>query len=155
MVIHHLLEGMNAHISLDLGIAAAIISPGSAINDVHNDFNKINTVLKDLITEVRTELFDMWPLSKMLTSLHTEKLEKEVAGFSMTIARDAAWQVALDYSALNTISAQEKYITERDQKVTAFGKKFLNPNFWQSFLGTIFRLFEFGSISSKIKKLNR
>jgi len=155
MVIHHLLTGMNAHISLDLGIAAATVSPGSAINDVHNDFNKINTVLKELITEVRSELFDMWPLSKMITSLHTDKLEKDVAGFSMTIARDAAWQVALDYASLNNITSQEKYISERDLKVSAFGKKFLNPNFWQSFLGTFFRIFEFGSISNKIKKLNR
>ena len=155
MVIHHLLAGMNAHISLDLGIAAASVSPGSSIQDVHNDFNKINTILKELITEVKAELFDMWPLSKMLKGLKTDKLENEIAGFSMTIARDAAWQVALDYAPLNTISAQEKYISERDLKVTAFGKKFLNPNFWQSLLGTILRVFEFGSISSKIKKLNR
>jgi Family of unknown function (DUF5995) len=155
MVIHHLLAGMNAHISLDLGIAAGTVSPGAAIQDVHNDFNKINTILNELVDEVKSELFEMWPLSKFLLRLNTNKLENKIAGFSMTLARDAAWKVAIDYAALNTWAAQEQYIKERDQKVSAFGKKFLNPKFWQSFLGNILRVFEFGSVGGKIRKLNR
>ncbi len=101
MVMHHLLTGMNAHIGLDLGIAAATVAPGAAIESLHNDFNKINTILCDMITEVKASLFSMWPLSKLISKLNMSKLENDIAGFSMTIARDAAWQVALDYAACN------------------------------------------------------
>src|SRR6185503_17794712 len=45
LVLQHLLLGMNAHIGLDLGIAAATVCPGNAIQTLHNDFNKINTIL--------------------------------------------------------------------------------------------------------------
>lgn len=155
MVIHHLLAGMNAHISLDLGIAAATVSPGGSVNDIHNDFNKINTVLNDLVEEVKTSLYDMWPLSKIIARLNAGKLENAIAGFSMTIARDAAWQVAIDYAPLIDPAAQDSYISQRDKDVTAFGKTILHPGFWLSALVSIFRIFEFGSISGKIKRLDR
>lgn len=155
MVIHHLLAGMNAHISLDLGIAAATVSPGDSINEIHSDFNKINTVLNELVDEVKNDLFEMWPLSKLLVRLNAGKLENDIAGFSMTLARNAAWQVAIDYAALHSATTQELYITERDKKVMAFGKKFLYPGPWLKMLISIFRIFEFGSVRTKIKRLNR
>ncbi len=155
MVIHHLFAGMSAHISLDLGIAAATVSPGNDINSVQNDFNKINTILSGLTSEVKAELYAMWPLSKVLARMHTDKLENDIAGFSMEVARDAAWQVALAYAPLNTSSVQETYITERDKSVEAFSKKLLYPGAWISTVMRIFRIFEFGSISGKIRKLDR
>ena len=42
IVLQHLLIGMNAHINLDLGIAAAQVSEGEPIEKLKNDFNKIN-----------------------------------------------------------------------------------------------------------------
>lgn len=154
MVIHHLLAGMNAHISLDLGIAAATVSPGAAIHEIQNDFNKINIILNELINDVKIDLFDVWPLSKLLARLNTGKLENEIAGFSMLIARDAAWQEAIDFARLEESAEKELFITERDKNVAAFGKEFLYPGLWLRTLANIFRAFEFGSISSKIKKLN-
>ena len=41
IVLQHLLLGMNAHINLDLGIAAAQISPKDEIHSLQNDFNTI------------------------------------------------------------------------------------------------------------------
>lgn len=154
MVIHHLLAGMNAHISLDLGIAAATVSPGVAVGEIQNDFYKINTILAELTNDVKTQLFDMWPLSKFIVRLNTGKLENTLAGFSMTIARDAAWQSALEYAPLNIPANQQLFISARDKKVTAFGKSLLHPGFWLSTLISILRVFEFGSVSSKIKRLN-
>ena len=154
MVIDHLIAGMNAHIGLDLGIAAATIAPGNLINGVQEDFNKINEVLNGLVNDVKTDLFAMWPLSKFISKLHADKLEDAIAGFSMTIARDAAWQVALAYAPLDTAAAGELYITERDKKVAAFGKKLLYSGIFLRTLRYIFRLFEFGSIPKKIKRLD-
>ena len=154
MVIHHLFTGMNAHISLDLGIAAAEVSGGADINGVHTDFNQINIILGGLVAEVKSELYSMWPLSKILARMHTDKLENNIAGFSMDIAREAAWQVALAYAPLTTSSTQETYIQQRDKAVKAFGEKLLHPGVWISTVMYVFRLFEFGSIGGKIKKLN-
>jgi Family of unknown function (DUF5995) len=154
MVIHHLLTGMNAHISLDLGIAAATVSPGASVTEIQNDFYKINIVLSEMIDEVKADLFAMWPLSKFIVRLKTDKLENAIAGFSMTIARDAAWQQALDYAPLTIPANQQSFISARDQKVTAFGKSLLHPGLWISTVISILRVFEFGSVSSKIKRLN-
>ena len=154
MVMHHLLLGMNAHIGLDLGIAAATVSPGATIENIHNDFNKINTVLCDLINEVKTSLFSMWPLSKLISKLNMGKFENDLAGFSMNIARDAAWQSALDYNAGNGIAAKENYIIARDKDVADFSSQMLHPGAGVKTLAAIFRLFEFGTVADKIKKLD-
>lgn len=153
MVMHHLLLGMNAHISLDLGIATASISPGDKINDIHNDFLKINALLIAMVNEVKLKLFSMWPPSKLVAKLNTSDLENSLAGFSMIVAREAAWQVALAYAPLLTENAQQAYITERDKKVNAFGNRILNPGAWSSSVMYAMRLFEVGTTASKIAKL--
>ena len=153
MVMHHLLTGMNAHIALDLGIATAIVSPVAGIEHIHNDFNKINTVLCELITEVKTDLYSMWPLSKLISKLNMGKLENDIAGFSMNIARDAAWQVALAYAAGPGSIEQQNYLAARDTSVANFGTRLLNPGKFVHAVTGVFRVFEFGSIPDKIKRL--
>lgn len=154
MVMHHLLLGMNAHIGLDLGIATAIVSPGNSIDNIHNDFNKINLVLCELITEVKECLYGMWPLSRFISKLNMGKFENDIAGFSMNIARDAAWQVALDYNALTGADAQKNYTNTRDTSVADFSNQLLNPGAFVNTLTGIFRVFEFGTVAGKIKSLD-
>jgi Family of unknown function (DUF5995) len=155
LVIDHLMAGMNAHIGLDLGIAAATVAPGNAINNLKGDFDKINVVLNGLVNEVKAALFSMWPLSKFIAGLHAGKIEDAIAGFSMTVAREAAWQVALAYAPLDTPAAQEQYIGNRDKSVAGFGNKLLHPGAFISTVMYVFRLFEFGTIPIKIKKLDK
>src|SRR5262245_7464543 len=45
IVLQHLLLGMNAHINLDLGIAAAATMRGHDLESIHADFDRINIVL--------------------------------------------------------------------------------------------------------------
>ena len=56
IVLQHLLIGMNAHINLDLGIAAAEVSRNKNLNDLENDFNKINEILSSLVYKVQNDL---------------------------------------------------------------------------------------------------
>lgn len=154
MVHFHWLTGINAYIGLDLGIATAIVSAGAGIENIHSDFNKINTILCDLITEVKTCLYGMWPLSKLISKLTMGKLENDIAGFSMNVARDAAWQVAVDYAALDTEEKTQQYLTERDNSIAEFSKKILNPGPMIKTVSGIFRMFEFGSIAKKIQRLD-
>ena len=149
----HLLAGMNAHIGLDLGIAAATICPGSGIESLHNDFNKINTILAGLVNTVESELADMWPILKPIDWL-VGKLDEQIAIFSMDIAREAAWNVALQYAPLQTHPQQENFIIARDAKVAAFGKKIIRPGFLLTIFIEIFRVFERGTVKKKIEILN-
>jgi hypothetical protein len=155
MVIDHLVAGMNAHIGQDLGIAAATVATGDSIHGVHDDFIKINSILHELVNDVKTDLFDMWPLGKWVSVLQVGRLENAIAGLSMNIARDAAWKVALAYASLDTETDRQSFIIERDKKVAAFGKKLLYPGLVLTGVIFFFRLFEFGTIPEKIKKLDK
>jgi hypothetical protein len=155
MVIHHLVAGMNAHIGLDLGIAAATVAPGNLLSSIYDDFNKINSILNGLVNEVKSDLYSLWPLSKLISKLNVNKIENAVAGFSMQIARDAAWDVAVAFAPMESIAAKETYITQRDKSVAAFGNKLLYPGFFHSTVMYILRVFEFGSIKSKITRLEK
>ncbi len=151
MVLQHLFVGMNAHIGLDLGIAAAEIQDGP-IENLKNDFNKINTILNALTDTVQDEISTIFPLMKPLDKLAGGSDEK-LAGFAMGIARDAAWDVAVAYHALPE-NKRPDYILERDTRVAAFGSKIINPGKWINILTVIFRLFEKGSVTWEIGQLD-
>jgi Family of unknown function (DUF5995) len=154
MVIDHLMLGMNAHIGLDLGIAAATAAPGNQINALQDDFNKINVVLNGLVNNVKDSLFAIWPVGKWMTKWIGGETEDAIAGFSMAIARDGAWRTALAYAPLQDATAQESYMQGRDKNVTAFGNKLLHPGAFISAAMYVLRLFEFGTVAGKIKKLD-
>lgn len=151
LVIQHLFVGMNAHIGLDLGIAAATVQPDD-IESLHNDFNKINTILNDLTDVVQDELSKIfWPL-KIIDAL-AGGVDEKIAGFAMGIARDAAWDVALTYSKMPA-DEHAAYIVKRDEEVFNFGKKIVNPGVWVNIVITVFRVLERGSVPRKIRVLN-
>ena len=60
IVLQHLLLGMNAHINLDLGIAAARTVPSTALSSLHDDFNRINEILTELVGDVQDDLVQIW-----------------------------------------------------------------------------------------------
>jgi len=154
MVLHHLLLGMNAHISLDLGIATATVSSGDTINDIYNDFLKINALLNAMINDIKLELFNIWSASKLIAKLNMGEMENNIAGFSMKIARDAAWKVALAYAPLSTAATQTDYINARDKVVCTFGRCILYPGALLTTVMYLLRLFEVGTVISKINELN-
>ncbi len=93
IVLQHLLVGMNAHINLDLGIAAAAISRNKNIDDLEDDFKRINEILALLVNEVQDDLSRIWPsLKKILQS--TRKVDDFLIDFSMELAREGAWRFA-------------------------------------------------------------
>jgi len=55
IVLQHLLLGINAHINLDLGIAAAETMRNGDLGDLHDDFNKVNGVLASFVDDVQNE----------------------------------------------------------------------------------------------------
>lgn len=153
IVLQHLLMGINAHINLDLGIAAAEVSKGRNLADVQNDFNRINEVLSSLVHEVEDDLSLVWPALKLILK-HTGKVDDYLVDFSMKLARDGAWKFALKLSELSDRQI-EMAILERDLKVEAKTDVVLKPGLIASIVLWIVRITERGSVSEKIQKLKR
>lgn len=151
IVLQHLLLGMNAHINLDLGIAAAKISKGKNIADLENDFNRINEILSSLVHEVEEDLEAVWPTLKLILKL-AGKVDDFMIDFSMKLARDGAWKFANQLSGAPENQFQS-LIEVRDQKVTAKSKIITKPGKIATIVLFIIRVMERGSVTDKIRKL--
>lgn len=151
LVLQHLLMGMNAHINLDLGIAAAEISPGENISELQSDFNKINEILSTLVNEVQNNLSSIWPMLKKILSI-TGKVDDLLVDFSMKLARKGAWKSANELAKLSDSEIND-YILARDKKVAKKSKIITNPGRTIRFLFWIIRLGERGTVADKIKQL--
>lgn len=151
IVLQHLLIGMNAHINLDLGIAAAEVMKGKNIEDLKGDFDKINEVLASLVGDVEKDLSQIWPtLSKILK--WTGKFDTFLINFSMELARDGAWNFAVKFA--NTPEDQKAdLIKTRDQSVSDIGKLVINPGWIVSLVFKIIRLGEKGTVGDKIQDM--
>ncbi|HSH19294.1 MAG TPA: DUF5995 family protein [Draconibacterium sp.] len=150
VVLQHLLMGMNAHINLDLGIAAAEVSKNN-INNLENDFNKINQILSSLVIEVQNDLAAIWPTLGKILRL-TNKVDDFLVDFSMELARDGAWKFAQTIAATPEDDI-EKIINERDKKVAKKTRIILYPGFVASLLFKIIRLGEKGAVKERIRQL--
>ena len=93
LVVQHLMLGMNAHINLDLGIAAATVaSTRPQLEALHADFNRINDVLARLVKIVEVQLTTICPPLSRLADLVT--VEERIFDFGMNASRDIAWKLA-------------------------------------------------------------
>lgn len=151
IVLQHLLVGMNAHILLDLGIAAARTSPGDALPALRNDFNQINSVLASLVDKVQAELAEIWPALAWIDRVGG-RTEETVINFSMEVARDFAWKVATELAPLDE-AAQEARIEALDAEVAALGRRIVHPGWLISSAALFVRVTERGTVRSKIGRL--
>jgi hypothetical protein len=151
IVLQHLLMGINAHINLDLGIAAAEVSEGKNLADLENDFNKINEILSSLVHEVQGNLSLVWPALKYILKW-SGKVDDYLVDFSMKLARNGAWEFA---NRLSLVSAEKKEseITLRDFKVAGIVNIILKPGLLATIALRIIRITELGSVTDKIRKL--
>jgi hypothetical protein len=143
--------GMNAHINLDLGIAAAEISEANNPEELKSDFNKINEILSSLVHEVEDNLSVVWPALKYILKL-TGKVDDYLVDFSMKLARDGAWKFALSIADRRDAELQ-RLIEERDKKVSGIVNVILNPGLLALMVLKIIRITERGSVKEKLQKL--
>ncbi len=127
LVIQHLLLGMNAHINLDLAIAAAQTAPGAAYLPLQRDFDEINTVLAELFDEVQMALTEISPLMHLVKTLSHKAANEVLLNFSMTKARNAAWAAGLRLSQLPD-TAQGLEIAALDAITTTLAGVIYNPS---------------------------
>jgi hypothetical protein len=125
VIMQHLLLGMNAHINLDLAIAAAHVCPGDAIVALEHDFNEINAVLAQLETAVEREVCDLSPWIDRLD--HVDPAAgRVVANFSIDRARTCSWTSANRLARL-TDEARQRAIADADAEVTLLAHLIARP----------------------------
>ncbi len=113
----HMLLGINAHINLDLGIAAAEILPAEKLPGLKRDFDEINYILAEVFSEVRGEEAASW---KNLPARVAPSMSGMVVSSCLARARRHAWGVATRLAALDR-AAWESEIRALDRKVAAVG----------------------------------
>ena len=150
-VIQHLLMGMNAHINLDLGIAAAETAKGSDIQLIKKDFNLINNIIGSLINIIQKDLEEICAPMKLLKYVDN-KSKESVINFSITAARNTAWANAVGLSVLQK-NMYQGYIKNLDDKINVVASDIINPNFSQSLILRTVRIFEPKDVGEILKFL--
>lgn len=125
LVVQHLLAGINAHINLDLGIAAALTAPGERIASLQADFNQINGVLAGLVSTVEKEMAEVSPLIGWLEKLSL-KTDTVIINFSIDKGREFAWDHALKMAPLSPPELQAA-IAKLDPEVADLGHMVVSP----------------------------
>lgn len=141
LVLQHLLLGMNAHISLDLGIAAATVDKPETITRLERDFMTINAILTEQIDEMQDRLSSVSPLLFLL-DWFGKRNDEHFAAFGIKTMRNFSWQVAKRMAQLHTEQDQVDEIKKLDAEVAGLSSLILNPGRMGRFLGRIVRWFE-------------
>ena len=155
IVLQHLLMGINAHINLDLGIAAAQTAPGNQLEALRNDFDQINQLLGELVNGVQKELAEIWPAYGLLDRF-LGRVDTSIINFSINKARDYAWTLALELADLSPDSSTDEWknvINERDRAVAKFSGAIRSPGILGTLVTRFIRLGEMGDVPSRIEIL--
>jgi hypothetical protein len=124
-IMQHLLLGMNAHINVDLGIAAATFSSPESLPSLKNDFMKVNQILNDLTNEMQDRVSKVSRLMFVLDWMGKNTDEK-IINFSMVKAREQAWKLACEL--VNAQESERKSLIEAtDCTIAALGAMIKNP----------------------------
>jgi hypothetical protein len=150
-VIQHLLLGINAHINLDLGIAASETSPKNEILKLEKDFNQINTIISGLINETQDKLAEVSMTFKVLDDL-LKTNDEGFVNFSIKVARTFSWENAKMFANLEGIKKQNHLISI-DQQVEKLGSQIINPGFLMRNTLWLIRQTELPSVVEKIRLL--
>ncbi len=151
ITLQHLLLGINAHINLDLGIAAVETVGPQGLPALQADFIQINDLLADLVGDVKEKLASVWPPLRWLNR-YLGDVETGVINFSMTKARDAAWSLAQELAAIDQ-NDRDQVISRRDNETLGLGHVIRNPGFVLGLVTKTVRLGERGSVAQIITVL--
>lgn len=125
IILQHLLVAINAHINLDLAIAAAQTAPGQELPGMRRDFDRINEVLASLVADVRRNVGDLSPWLGLIDRAGGRRNDA-VINFSLTVARREAWRFATELAPIPP-DQFDGPIRLRDQQVAALAGLIVKP----------------------------
>lgn len=130
LILQHLLVAVNAHINLDLGIAAAQTAPGERLQSLRGDFDRINEILASLIRHVQDGIGEVSPWLGLLDRF-SGRGDSEVIRFSIVVARTEAWRFATELAPLRPQQWRAP-IRDRDVGVARLTRRILQPGLLSS-----------------------
>ena len=152
LVLQQLLLGMNAHINLDLGIAAVEVSGQQPLTVLKQDFDAINTIISALTYQVLSEIGQVSPLLSLL-GLHASNSNSALIQFSIDNARDGAWCFAEDLSQKQG-NAYHAFISQRDTTIKKLGDALIRTTGFMRLTVWIIHVFELKRVPAVIRILN-
>ncbi|MFT3934943.1 MAG: DUF5995 family protein [Chitinophagaceae bacterium] len=151
VVLQHLIVGVNAHINLNLGIAAANIAPGDKVFALQNDFAKINDIISSLMQSVENSLAKIWPPLLLIENIAGQQ-QDVILNFSIESARKTAWANAVALAFLQG-DVRNTHINTIDAAVVTIANRVINPGLITAGMLKAVRLMEDKNVANNIKLL--
>jgi len=125
LILQHLLAGMNAHIGLDLGIAAARAAPGAQLPGMRGDFEAVTDLLGELVDEIQDRIARVSPWMWIVDKAGG-RTDEIVCTFCLDRSRRLAWKWATHLA--DTDPAREDVeVAALDLLVAGLGLGILTP----------------------------
>jgi len=154
LILQHLLLGMNAHINLDLGIAAVEVADEDSLPDLKADFDHINDILGAMIESVQVRLTRVSPWIGVLDRVGGHA-DEAISNFGLIHARTDAWAFAQTLAPLasderaSAIAAKDRETAARTDPILRPGGPWALPAlFW-------IRVWETKSVPTVLSTLSR
>jgi hypothetical protein len=152
VIVQHLMLGINAHINLDLAIAAVEVAPGESIMALKDDFFLINDILVSVLAKVQGAVDTVSPFMRMLDFLGGRS-DEHLLDFNIRTARLHAWENAL-VLAKQPPEEQQLTVDRLDSVATLMANLVAKPRFpFQIAVKTIART-EQRDVPTVIERLN-
>jgi hypothetical protein len=154
LILQHLLLGMNAHINLDLGIAAVEVATEASLADLKPDFDHINQILASMIESVQDRVATVSPWIGVLDRIGGHA-DEAISNFRLIHARRDAWSFA---QTLAPFSSAERAtaIAAKDQETAARTGPILRPGSpWARPVLLWIRVWETTSVPTVLSTLSR
>ncbi|HWI18491.1 MAG TPA: DUF5995 family protein [Vicinamibacterales bacterium] len=119
-VLQLLLIGINPHIMIDLGVAAARTCPGDQFASLEHDFNTVNAVILSLFPVIDAELDELSPFQNFIDHSFLGYLKDKAINLSIDAGRKSSWDFAKSLAYLD-LTAQAVAIGKRDLEALAIG----------------------------------
>jgi hypothetical protein len=126
-LLQQLLIGINPHIMIDLGVAAARTCPGAALAPLQQDFNTINTVITSLFPVINAELDALSPVESFVDH-HFGWIKNPAINAAIDEGRRSSWTFATSL-AFADLPAQAIMIGRRDRQARLIGDAVLHDPF--------------------------
>jgi hypothetical protein len=119
-ILQQLLIGINPHIMIDLGVAAARTCPGDQLAGLQQDFNTVNAIILSLFPVIDAELDELSPFQRFVDHSFLGFLKDKAIDLSIDEGRKSSWGFATTLAYMD-LPAQAIAIGKRDLEAVALG----------------------------------
>jgi hypothetical protein len=125
LILQHLLLGVNAHIALDLALAACATTPPGRLAALEHDFFVINDVLAEMVDEVQDDLGEVSPRLRAFDRLGGP-VDERLAAHLLGRARRVAWRKARRFD-VTPDGARPAMVARWERQVTKASRRVCPP----------------------------